>query len=474
MLSHLFGFPSKRKLVIFTSLLFPTRVDGFVLPSTALERISLKWHADFAFNNVFVSPTRRPFHALSQNSNDSFGTKTSSSGVDSWESDDDSSTEFDADYLSDFGDDDNQIEKNDGDSTSDDPLFLEYQQWKEALEKCASGLDKKQRSLHSELEKAESMEDTVQRAELITSNMYLFTPGVRTATVNDWNRDGVEVELTLDKAYDSASAEADALFQQVRKLKRGSQIILPLLDEIEEGKEILSEIEADFSAAFSPDGTVNENVLRLVQDRLLRTCKTTGFREPMDSDHSTTENKKGPVRNQRQDKPALGTPASNVRKFTSPGGCVVFVGRNRRGNEYLTFNIARGEDIWMHARGCPGAHVLIQQRRGSPPATEACLQFGADLAIFYSDARSETSFDVTTTEPKHLLKPRGAPLGAVKLRQESGTLVGRPDSVPEECKQARDASGQETEYRFQNKAKHRRRTTEAAKKQRDKRRANKK
>ena len=126
------------------------------------------------------------------------------------------------------------------------------------------------------------------------------------------------------------------------------------------------------------------------------------------------------------------------------------------------------------ARGCPGAHVLIQQRRGSPPATDACLQFAADLAIFYSDARSEVSFDVTTSEPKHLLKPRGAPLGAGKLRQESGTLVGRPDNVPEECKQARDASGQDAEYRFQDKAKHRRRTKEAAKKQQNKGRASKK
>lgn len=124
------------------------------------------------------------------------------------------------------------------------------------------------------------------------------------------------------------------------------------------------------------------------------------------------------------------------------------------------------------ARGCPGAHVVIQQRRGSPPVTDECLQFAADLAVFYSDGRSEKSFDVTTTEPKHLLKPRGAPLGAVKLRQESGTLVGRPDNVPEECKEARDASGQEAEYRFQDKAKHRKRTKQVAKEKQEKKRAN--
>ena len=107
--------------------------------------------------------------------------------------------------------------------------------------------------------------------------------------------------------------------------------------------------------------------------------------------------------------------------------------------------------------------MLIQQRRGSPPLTDACRQFAADLAIFYSDARSELAFDVTTTEPKHLLKPRNAPLGAVKLRQESGTLVGRPSNVPEECQEGRDASGQNTEYyRFQDKAKHRKETKERA------------
>jgi hypothetical protein len=115
--------------------------------------------------------------------------------------------------------------------------------------------------------------------------------------------------------------------------------------------------------------------------------------------------------------------------------------------------------------------VLIQQRRGSPEATDACIQFAADLTIFYSDARAEKSFDVTTGEPKHLLKPRGAPLGAVKLRQELGNLVGHPDDVPDECKLARDESGQESEYRFQDKAKHRKRTKQAVKQQSEKRRA---
>ena len=113
---------------------------------------------------------------------------------------------------------------------------------------------------------------------------------------------------------------------------------------------------------------------------------------------------------------------------------------------------------------------MIQNRRGGPTPTKACYQFGADLAIFYSDLRSETKAPVSAAEPKHLLKPRGAPLGAIKVRQEWKTFVGRPDQVPQELKEAREESGQVMEYRSIDKAKHRRRTKLATKQDQAKRR----
>lgn len=118
--------------------------------------------------------------------------------------------------------------------------------------------------------------------------------------------------------------------------------------------------------------------------------------------------------------------------------------------------------VIISSRGSPGAHVLILQRRGGPSATEDCLQFAADVAVFYSDARSERKADVTLCEPKHILKPRNAPLGAVKLREELKVMTGFPDQVPLELKEAREESGQDQDFRTRDKAKHRRRTREAA------------
>ena len=117
----------------------------------------------------------------------------------------------------------------------------------------------------------------------------------------------------------------------------------------------------------------------------------------------------------------------------------------------------------MHSRGVPGAHCLLCYRRGSPEITENDLQVGAgvnfkllckqftnfrmpkqfvaDLAAFYSDARTETKAEITTASPRHIKKPRGAPLGAVTLREEGKSLFGRPGDVADELKQAREESG---------------------------------
>lgn len=349
-------------------------------------------------------------------------------------------------------------------------LAREHEAWSIALDQSLQKLQKKHQSLEAELLKAQNVEGTVLRAQLLVSNLYLFPKGTKSASVPDWENDGVEMEVVLDPQYESAAAEADALFAQARKLKRGSQVVQPLLEETSKALQLLQDAKVDLKSAKLSETDIDEGRLALVKDRLIRSVRSTNIQIPNLSNEDDDQGSKSKTRRYATSKPELGSPASNIRKLISPGGCTVLVGRNRRGNEYLSLTLARQDDIWMHSRGCPGAHVVIQNRRGGPTPTEACLQFAADLAIFYSDLRTEAKAEVTAAEPKHLLKPRGAPLGAIKIREEWKTFVGRPDQVPEELKSARDQSGQSDEYRQEDKAKHRRRTKQAAEEDKARRR----
>jgi len=343
---------------------------------------------------------------------------------------------IDGDWNEDDGADssDSDEEFSDGEDTDGDNDVL-FQQLSASVQKTLENALSKQSALQRELEKAKSLEETMYRANLIISNLWQLPSGTERAVVQDWENDGKEIELILDgKKYSDFKEESDALFSAARKMKRGSAIVSGLLAEVEEAIQILQDSALDLEATQDEDDDIIQGRIELVLGRLERTASKTGF--VMQSSET------GQLRKRRNPKSSTSTRAQpTFRKFLSPNGCIVLVGRNRRDNEAICFQVAKGDDIWFHARGCPGAHVLLQVRRGSPRPTEECIQFAANLAAFYSDARTERKADVTQAAPKHIQKPRGAPPGAVKLREELGTVTGYPADVDEELKIAREKSG---------------------------------
>ncbi|KAL3826582.1 hypothetical protein ACHAXA_010507 [Cyclostephanos tholiformis] len=248
------------------------------------------------------------------------------------------------------------------------------------------------------------------------------------------------LQLVLNtKEYYSAQEESDALFAMARKIKRGSKVVKELMQSSLEGEQILREVMLDLkSLAILDDIDLDEGTLISIQERLERSSKKTGFQSP--NIEETRDQLQGRVKAKKRVNDKVGK-GPNPRQLTSPSGHRVLVGRNRRDNEAICFQLSKPTDIWMHARGCPGAHVLLCVRRGSPEVTDEDLQFAANLAAFYSDARTERQAAITTAEPKHITKPRGASLGAVSLRQEGKTILGRPDEVSDDLKAARERSG---------------------------------
>jgi predicted ribosome quality control (RQC) complex YloA/Tae2 family protein len=109
--------------------------------------------------------------------------------------------------------------------------------------------------------------------------------------------------------------------------------------------------------------------------------------------------------------------AARVRRHTSPDGLVILVGKNGDENDTLTFRIASPWDFWLHAAGAPGAHVVVRNPRRLKAIPEATLQRAAEIAAFYSGARTEGKVEVHYTQRKHVHKRKGMPSGQVLLRR---------------------------------------------------------
>ncbi|GIX63860.1 fibronectin-binding A domain protein [Babesia caballi] len=104
-----------------------------------------------------------------------------------------------------------------------------------------------------------------------------------------------------------------------------------------------------------------------------------------------------------------------------PETSLIIVGRNAEQNERVTHEIARPGDVWLHVKDCPGSHVLLRRPGGSADA----LQVAADVAAYYSKAKSSAVVAVIKTGIENVSRCEGAQVGAVLVSRFT-TLDGRP------------------------------------------------
>lgn len=107
--------------------------------------------------------------------------------------------------------------------------------------------------------------------------------------------------------------------------------------------------------------------------------------------------------------------------MVAPDGMQILVGRNSRQNAEVTFHRAAPDDLWLHAHGVPGSHVII--RCGQRPVSAATLDLAARLAARYSAARGDALVQVDYTERKHVRPIAGAGPGMVTYRHERTVTV---------------------------------------------------
>ena len=110
------------------------------------------------------------------------------------------------------------------------------------------------------------------------------------------------------------------------------------------------------------------------------------------------------------------------RRFMSSDGLPIFVGRNAQENEELTFRLAKSDDLWLHARGAPGSHVVVRLAKGTDPPPET-LRDAATLALLYSDLKKSGKGEVIYTRCKWVKAAKREAPGAVLVTHEQSIHV---------------------------------------------------
>lgn len=103
-------------------------------------------------------------------------------------------------------------------------------------------------------------------------------------------------------------------------------------------------------------------------------------------------------------------------------GFTILVGKNAENNDKLTLKFANKNDMWLHANDVTGSHVVIRYRQGKT-FTKPLITYAAQLAAYYSKAKSSTLVPVVYTLKKFVRKPKGATAGTVTYENGETILV---------------------------------------------------
>lgn len=253
-------------------------------------------------------------------------------------------------------------------------------------------LRKRDAAILKDLARIDSCEELRRRGELLNSAHGQVKTGARSVRVVDyWDPNLGTVEIPLDPAR-TLQGNIDAAFKEYRRLKNARQKVE---DRWLETQALIEQIETlQQTWQSSQDPSFVENSLRKMR------LWTVSQRTP-----------------ERQTASRL-----PFRKFITPRGSTVLVGRGARENDQLTTKHARGRDLWLHARDVPGSHVVLKVEKNAEHDGRDLLD-AALLAAWFSKARTDTLVDVMWTQAKHVRKPKGAAAGSVSVAGSANITV---------------------------------------------------
>jgi predicted ribosome quality control (RQC) complex YloA/Tae2 family protein len=264
---------------------------------------------------------------------------------------------------------------------------------KKTLAKTARRME----ALSADLESARQADEYKQAGELILANLRCLEPGAHQAVLSGF--DGETVHVRLDPGR-SPAGNAQLYFKKYKKAKAGRDIISARLRQTGEEDARLRFFLSELERAEDIDACA----------RIRSDLAANGYLQ-----------EKAEEKSKKQSGPAP-TPFRKIEYQ----GWIILVGRNAAGNDYLTTKLARPNDLWLHAEGMPGSHVLVKNP-GAGNIPPAVFSKAASLAAFYSKGKAAGKVAVTYTFARHVKKPKGAKPGLVTLAERK-TIMAVPEA----------------------------------------------
>jgi len=263
---------------------------------------------------------------------------------------------------------------------------------KSLRQSIASALSREERSVRATILKVErdrgkesEPERLERQADAILASLHFIRRGMTVAMLPDPCAEG-EIEIELDPRLDGP-ANAGRLYTRARKLRSAGKLAVERIVSLECRLEGIRSERAFLESL---------EELRALREMAARYARRAVSRE-------------------------MEIEEKFPRRFVSVSGLEIIVGRNDIENDEL-IHWARKNDIWLHAQGVGGSHVILRSPGKQSPDHRSIVQAAA-IAAWYSKAKTSAIVPVVWTPLKYVVKRKGQGPGQVTYTREKVEFV---------------------------------------------------
>ncbi len=273
------------------------------------------------------------------------------------------------------------------------PSFERYKTFfNRLLSRKLKALGRAKEKACSHLNNCMQWEKVYHEAQLLQANLYRIPRGSSHFSVQDWEKENQEVTLVLDP-LEEPHRQVASWFRRSKKLRLGIPHWTTRVERMQ--------------------------ALYCHHEQLLDQLTKTTCSEELLPFQSIIE----PKKSTSQNKPVETKVKLPYKEFISGEGVKIWVGRNAKHNEALTFRYANGLDYWLHVRDVPGSHVIIRVDKGKQPDEES-LKDAMQLALAFSKSPEEG--EVCITQCKYVTR-QGKKAGTVHVSKHKIVYVKKEE-----------------------------------------------
>lgn len=275
-------------------------------------------------------------------------------------------------------------------------------EWRRRIADSIRLAEHRLREAEAGIEAARNAPDLEREATLLLANLHRIPRGAKSITVVDfYDPEQKEITLPLDPAL-TPQEQVERRFKRARKLVAAVPHLEQQRQKAQDDLQRLHAVRPLLEAAERLED------LQALEPTLREVGILDGPSEvPFFTPSGKTERTLG-----RRPHPFPGLQRRII------GNYEVLMGRNATENDLLTRQIAEPDDIWLHARGIPSAHVVIRTGRRPERVPPDVLQEAARWCALHSSAKHSRLVPVDYTLRRYVVKRRGSAPGEVQYSRE--------------------------------------------------------